>query len=381
MDVSEKINIWDNIRSLNLPVYIYGMGDGADKIFSIMALQGIEPTGVYASDEFVRGQSFHGFKVLKLREIEEKTPEFVTVLAFGSNRPEVISHIKEVAKKYKLFAPDMAVTDFTSDRLFTYEYFLSRKSEFESVYSLFADEPSRKLFTDIINYKISGKIEYLLSETVEFSDILGELFLTDSEIYADCGAYTGDTISIFCDKVNNKYKYIYGFEPSGKTFARLQKNTAGLENITLNNAAVWSESGEITAFGGDNRNNNLFTTKNNNSMYNGDSSNKMYISSKNNNKYKYSGKTTLTETVRLDEISPDATVIKLDVEGAEKQALAGAEKLIKSGVKLICAVYHRIDDLWEIPLIINKMNHRYRFKLRRLPCLPAWDIFLSAYME
>jgi FkbM family methyltransferase len=370
MEVIEKINIWDNIRSLKLPVYIYGMGDGADKVLEIMALKGIEPAGVFASDDFVRGQMFHGFKVQKLSEIEEKlqsasavevaassaetavpvetaaprAPRFVIVLAFGTNRPEVIAHIAAIAKKHPLFAPDMAVTDFNPNELFTY------RSEFETVYNLFADDYSKALFADIINFKISGKIEYL-SRTSDFAEILDLFNLTEEEVFADCGAYTGDTIGIFAKKVNYKYKHIYGFEPSPKTFAKLQKNTANLENITLYNAAVWSEETMLTADGSDSRNNNLFNVKN--------------------------GKSQI-KAVRLDDITPDATLVKLDVEGAEAEALAGMTELLKRGVKLICAVYHRNDDLWKLPLMLKEINPDYRFKLRRIPCLPAWDIFLCA---
>jgi FkbM family methyltransferase len=317
-----------------------------------MALKEIEPAGVFASDDFVRGQMFHGFKVQKLSDIEERlqgepapsSPRFVIVLAFGSNRPEVIAHITAIAKKHLLFAPDMAVTDFDPCELFSY------RSELETVYNLFADDYSKALFTDIINFKISGKLEYL-SRTSDFSEILDLFNLSESEVFADCGAYTGDTIGIFTDKVNNKYRKIYGFEPSQKTFAKLQKNTANLENIKLLHAAVWSEETMLTADGTDSRNNNLYNVK--------------------------SGKNQI-KAVRLDDIAPDATLVKLDVEGAEAEALAGMSKLLKRGVKLICAVYHRNDDLWKLPLLLKKINPDYHFKLRRIPCLPAWDIFLCA---
>ncbi|MDR0986098.1 MAG: FkbM family methyltransferase [Ruminococcus sp.] len=341
MDITEKINVWDNIRSLKLPVYIYGMGDGADKVLEIMAVKGIEPAGVFASDEFVRGQMFHGFKVQKLAEIEAALENFVIVLAFGTNRPEVIAHIKDIAKKHPLFAPDMAVTDFDPQNLFSY------RPELEQVYNLFTDDYSKALFTDIVNFKISGKIDYL-SRGSDFAEILPEL--SDSEVIIDCGAYTGDTIGIFAAKVNCKYMHIYGFEPSPKTFAKLQKNTANLENISLYNAAVWSRSGYLEFSDSDSRNNNAYSGKKKNSI----------------------------QTIRLDDIAPDATIVKLDVEGAEAEALAGMEKLLTRGVKLVCAVYHRNDDLWKLPLMIKSINPSYRFKLRRIPCLPAWDIFLCA---
>ena len=57
--------------------------------------------------------------------------------------------------------------------------------------------------------------------------------------------------------------------------------------------------------------------------------------------------------------------IKMDIEGAEMHALIGAEKSIRRFCpKLAIAVYHRTQDLWEIPEWLDKLDLGYRFYLR-----------------
>jgi len=65
---------------------------------------------------------------------------------------------------------------------------------------------------------------------------------------------------------------------------------------------------------------------------------------------------TIIQCVALDDtlIGWHPTYIKMDIEGAEYDALLGAERLIRSykPVLAIC-VYHRPQDIWEIPQLIN----------------------------
>ena len=58
-------------------------------------------------------------------------------------------------------------------------------------------------------------------------------------------------------------------------------------------------------------------------------------------------------------------VVKMDIEGAEAEAIIGATELIKtsSPVLAIC-LYHKPKDLWELPLLINEINPNYDMYLR-----------------
>lgn len=68
----------------------------------------------------------------------------------------------------------------------------------------------------------------------------------------------------------------------------------------------------------------------------------------------------------LDDDLPDGfTFLKMDIEGAEYDALKGAERTIrKLHPKLAVCVYHGYDDLWRLPILIDNYNPDYKFYLR-----------------
>ena len=77
---------------------------------------------------------------------------------------------------------------------------------------------------------------------------------------------------------------------------------------------------------------------------------------------------TLVACVPLDQIlaDPQPTYIKFDIEGAEREALAGAENTIRGARPILAVcVYHKPDDLWELPLYLRELLDDYRFFLRR----------------
>lgn len=59
------------------------------------------------------------------------------------------------------------------------------------------------------------------------------------------------------------------------------------------------------------------------------------------------------------------TMIKMDVEGAELESLKGARQTImRDKPKLAICIYHKLEDMWEIPLYIKELVPEYRFYIR-----------------
>ncbi|MCM1579091.1 MAG: FkbM family methyltransferase, partial [Ruminococcus sp.] len=181
--ISERVSCWEYLAAQKRPIFIYGMGNGADKILSVMEQYGIYPAGFFASDEFVRGHSFHGHKVHRLREIEAEYEDFVIVLAFGAGYEPLYGRIREISRRHTLIAPDVPVA---GEGLFTYEYAKENGESLRAVYGLLADDISRQVYANVLNFKISGKPEYLHSVTTGKSEVWENILRPgDNEVYID----------------------------------------------------------------------------------------------------------------------------------------------------------------------------------------------------
>lgn len=62
---------------------------------------------------------------------------------------------------------------------------------------------------------------------------------------------------------------------------------------------------------------------------------------------------------------PQVDFIKMDIEGAEQQALRGAEESIRRfKPDMAITVYHSLEDFWQIPQYLDSLNLGYVFYLR-----------------
>jgi hypothetical protein len=58
-------------------------------------------------------------------------------------------------------------------------------------------------------------------------------------------------------------------------------------------------------------------------------------------------------------------LIKMDVEGAEPDALLGAERTLRCHRPgLAISLYHQPDHLWEVPLWLASLNLGYKMYIR-----------------
>ena len=88
-------------------------------------------------------------------------------------------------------------------------------------------------------------------------------------------------------------------------------------------------------------------------------------------------KGTAVEAVTIDYLAKqmdNVTYIKMDVEGAEKQALCGGVKtILEKKPKLNIAAYHTFEDLFDLALMVYSINPEYKLYLRHHPYIPLWD--------
>lgn len=135
------INLWEYLKTADKPIVLYGMGNGADKIISVLESYGIKYSGVFATDGFVRDKYFHGLKLTSYDGLKEKYGNMIVLVCFGSARPEVIENIKRIAAEQELYAPDVPVY---GGGLFTKEYAKNHRAELEYVYGRLATKNQGK---------------------------------------------------------------------------------------------------------------------------------------------------------------------------------------------------------------------------------------------
>lgn len=190
-------------------------------------------------------------------------------------------------------------------------------------------------------------IENFVLNGYSYQDIVT---IEQGEVFIDCGAYIGDT-AIWAYQ-HNAAK-VYSFEPCQDNWSTLQSNLAD------NNLPT-----KFYPYAVGNENKKLMFRKLPYSSYSARIINEQHIENfKQNNP-----NSTITEVdcIRLDDWfnqnSVIPTFIKMDIEGAEVDALHGcAETIKKYKPKLAICLYHKPEHMWEIPLLVHSLVPEYKF--------------------
>lgn len=344
-------DMWDRLANESRPIVVYGMGNGADKLIERFKKYGITISDFFASDGFVRGHYFHGMRVKSFSEIKEQYSDFVIVLSFASNRSEVIEMLEGIDREYEMYVPDMPVA---GSEYFDRDFYNTNYEKILSAYGHFCDESSQNAYAGIINYKLSGKMHYLMDAFCDKDELYAELDRDNIHSFVDAGAYNGDTVREAIEYFPHLSE-VAAIEPDPKNFKKLVKFIESISSPSIKaiNAAVWSSvgDGEFSASG--NRNSSVSSTAS------------------------YQHKDTDVELVSIDSLNICPDYIKYDVEGAELEALMGTDRTIREHQpEMLVSLYHRSADIFTIPNYIAEKYPFYKMKLHRLKCLPAWEIDL-----
>ena len=348
-----KEDMWDSLAEETRPIVVYGMGNGADKLFMRLEKYGVSVADVFASDGFVRGHSYRGFRVKSFSEIKAEYKDFVILLSFASNRREVVEMLAEIDGEYEMYVPDMPVAGVTE--YFDREFYNSNYEKISATYRSLADEESKNVYAAVLNYKLSGKMSYLLGAYTEKSDMYSLISGRKIKTVVDAGAYNGDTAKEAIEYFSGVER-IYAIEPDKRNFKKLLSFAEGAEvEIIPINAAVWSESKNGSFIESGNRNSSVSSTAS----------------------YEHRVDDTPLTTIDCLDINPE--YIKYDVEGAEYEALIGSlETIKKSKPILLVSLYHKSRDIFFLPEWLAQNVSGYRLYIRRLFSLPAWELNLIA---
>lgn len=243
-------------------------------------------------------------------------------------------HCYDLFKNEKYNAPSCSDVDLM----------LKHEEEIQKAYLLLADPFSREVYEKILRFRLLDDTLSVPTMTQDEQYFEAEFYHPrEDAVFVDCGAFDGISARTFFRRNGDTFEGYHGLEPDKSNFQKLKKYVESLpaalqEKCHLYEQAAWDSEGirKIYALQGPGS---------------------------------FMAADIGTEPVRVGRIDnlgvSKATFIKMNIEGSEKEALAGAEETIRRDKPLLAiAGYHRTEDFWEIPLRIHRMRSDYHLHLR-----------------
>ena len=315
-------------------------------------------------DQSSKISELNGIPVLKVESVLKEQDEweiFCAIFPCSLNKPSNSTHIKPESKLKQLgfthvcsFYETLRLYPEIIKGYFNKNYLWMRPNSevmidhgrIEQVRSLLNDKSSKQLLERWISWRETQSIKYYIepdNACEYFPDDIEGLFTTDPLRFVDCGAYTGDTIVDLYSVWKGEIESVVCFEPDRKNLELLNDTLTRIQTegkVGYIYPTGVGKACSVTSFSGGQ----------------GSSSTMMM-----------GGEGELIPVVSLDQTVglSHPNYIKMDIEGAELEALQGAKELIaREAPSLAICLYHKPSDLWEIPLHLYSIQPSYKMDIR-----------------
>ena len=360
---SNEIDGWAAIRrplvkeiNPSKKLVIFGLGEFAKACEKALKRKGYSVSGFLVTTKTT--ESYNGTNVIALDEfIGEDTQVIVGVF----NREHPYATISESVEcrgcldilfpwdVYSTLEDDLGWQYWLSDPDFLYK----NLNKIKKIYNVLGDDLSRRTLLNTVKFRMGLNLDYSLfrSDDEQYFNKLTLEPLKKTELnYVDGGAFDGDSYLELVKQYNVGQAYL--FEPDMENFSKLKGNLSDMKSRHSLMPLALSDKYKILSFSGKGEGSHIDS----------------------------SGGGVKIAAAALDDLLGEVELnfLKLDVEGAEAEALCGAKTIIRQSKPVIAlSAYHRPQDLWELPNLISSISPCYTFYFRQ-HYYNSFDIVLYA---
>ncbi|WP_347888809.1 FkbM family methyltransferase [Nitrosomonas europaea] len=317
------------------PKYIFGRN-----VYTRSVLEHLKIDGVI--DDFTSETTFYGAPIRKIKDVEKHA---LILIAAGGRPLTAKKQLDELGLqnldyfsflKYSCleFLPPVVFNEHFADDFYAHE------AEYEWIYGLLADETSRTIFRKLVSFRLNHDLDDLRGFCAREPEQYFEDFLQlapTGEVFIDVGGFNGYNSLEFIKRCPD-YNAIHLFEPEPENYQRCIDALQGRANIYCYPHGL-SDKRETLRLEPQGSGSKISATGS------------IHI-----------------KVDRLDDVLRNRckpTLIKMDIEGAEMQAIEGAKYIIATyQPRLALCVYHNVGDFWRIPRKVLSLRSDYRIYLR-----------------
>lgn len=335
MDETSKSQI-EKLKKYEVPIYIYGNGLMADLLYRYLSDNNVKTKGFVVDNNY----NINGRGISKSTLLSNDNEYNLVV----GNKFSFLRKKEDILKEWKNCRDVFYFSDFHETGVveaMSEDFYKNYKDEFNKVYNALNDEISKKSMQAYLNEKIYKTYKKIQPFYVKGQYLYNELpwRLTKHEVFLDCGAFTGDSAEEFICNVK-EYERIICCEPDKENYKLLCNNIKD---------KGWEKVETYCKGLGECKKEKFFVVKNN-----------MMSNVSDNGNHKI-------EIDTIDSLFDDknVSIIKMDIEGEEMNALRGARKvLVNNRPLLMICIYHKRDDIFNVYNFINDNVKGYNFYFR-----------------
>ena len=357
---------FDEIAGKQRRVVIFGAGRLGRKILAGLAGTDLEPIAFADNNPDLWGKVVNGLPVVSPSDAKTKystEATFVVAIWHPSQAPLISALLKQVHGLGCRVAAFPVLFWRHPDRFLPYFFWdlpsqlLQKSAELVAAFALADDDASRRAFAAQVQLRLHADFDRAGTPAPGAQYFPGLFSISADECFVDCGAYTGDTIQAFLAQTNHAFRKVIAFEADPSVMPRLENfmKDVGSRGI-IHKVAVGAINGKVY-FSGDGIGGGRVT---------GDTPATLGKSSPVHTHRCWTCSShdcplhnVEVPCVRLDDALAKERVsfIKMDIEGAELQALEGARGIIKRDrpVLAVCG-YHMPDHLFRVPLFLKTLG-------------------------